>query len=126
MIQVATRNIKKPEDFEKKLIQLFNKVDYDNMNFGELEVKSDGKGFETASGSKVQDIINLLQKAIDDLKASNENYVQENLQSKVQDILTSGGQDASSLIKLLGGESDTETVSTDNDINPEEVNDSNY
>ena len=68
MIQVATRNIKKPEDFEKKLIQLFNKVDYDNMNFGELEVKSDGKGFETASGSKVQDIINLLQKAIDDLK----------------------------------------------------------
>lgn len=123
---MATRNIKKPEDFEKKLIQLFNKVDYDNMNFGELEVKSDGKGFETASGSKVQDIINLLQKAIDDLKASNENYVQENLQSKVQDILTSGGQDASSLIKLLGGESDTETVSTDNDINPEEVNDSNY
>lgn len=126
MIQVATRNIKKPEDFEKKLIQLFNKVDYDNMNFGELEVKSDGKGFETASGSKVQDIINLLQKAIDDLKASNESYVQENLQSKVQEILTSGGQDASSLIKLLGGESDTERVSTDSDINSEEVNDSNY
>ena len=126
MIQVATRNIKKPEDFEKKLIQLFNKVDYDNMNFGDLEVKSDGKGFETASGSKVQDIINLLQKAIDDLKASNESYVQENLQSKVQEILTSGGQDASSLIKLLGGESDTETVSTDSDINSEEINDSNY
>lgn len=126
MIQVATRNIKKPEDFEKKLIQLFNKVDYDNMNFGELEVKSDGKGFETASGSKVQDIINLLQKAIDDLKASNESYVQENLQSKVQEILTSGGQEASSLIKLLGGESDTERVSTDSDINSEEINDSNY
>lgn len=123
---MATRNIKKPEDFEKKLIQLFNKVDYDNMNFGDLEVKSDGKGFETASGSKVQDIINLLQKAIDDLKASNENYVQENLQSKVQEILTSGGQDASSLIKLLGGESDTERVSTDSDINSEEINDSNY
>lgn len=107
---MATRNIKKLSDFEKKLTQLLNKVDYSEMDFGELQLKENGDGFEPSQSDLIEDLITKLETTIVQLKDAKETYTQTHLQTKLQDILNDGGDEANTLIAILNGNGVAETT----------------
>lgn len=107
---MATRNIKKLSDFEKKLTQLLNKVDYSEMDFGELQLKENGDGFEPSQSDLIEDLIRKLETTIVQLKDAKETYTQTHLQTKLQDILNDGGDEANTLIAILNGNGVAETA----------------
>lgn len=107
---MATRNIKKLSDFEKKLTQLLNKVDYSEMDFGELQLKENGDGFEPSQSDLIEDLIRKLETTIVQLKDAKETYTQTHLQTKLQDILNDGGDEANTLIAILNGNGIAETT----------------
>lgn len=107
---MATRNIKKLSDFEKKLTQLLNKVDYSEMDFGELQLKENGDGFEPSQSDLIEDLIRKLETTIVQLKDAKETYTQTHLQTKLQDILNDGGDEANTLIAILNGNGVAETT----------------
>lgn len=107
---MATRNIKKLSDFEKKLTQLLNKVDYSEMDFGELQLKENGDGFEPSQSDLIEDLIHKLETTIVQLKDAKETYTQTHLQTKLQDILNDGGDEANTLIAILNGNGVAETT----------------
>lgn len=107
---MATRNIKKLSDFEKKLTQLLNKVDYSEMDFGELQLKENGDGFEPSQSNLIEDLITKLETTIVQLKDAKETYTQTHLQTKLQDILNDGGDEANTLIAILNGNGVAETT----------------
>lgn len=109
-IHLATRNIKKLSDFEKKLTQLLNKVDYSEMDFGELQLKENGDGFEPSQSDLIEDLIRKLETTIVQLKDAKETYTQTHLQTKLQDILNDGGDEANTLIAILNGNGVAETT----------------
>lgn len=107
---MATRNIKRLSDFEKKLTQLLNKVDYSEMDFGELKLKENGDGFEPSQSDLIEDLIRKLETTIVQLKDAKETYTQTHLQTKLQDILSDGGDEANTLIAILNGNGVAETT----------------
>lgn len=110
---MASRTIKKLTEFERRLNQVIDKTDYEEMDFGELELQEDGVTFEPEDAAKVDNIIKSLKDVITQLESAKENYVQRNLQLKLQEVLSSGGQQATQLVSILAGDNSTDTSETD-------------
>lgn len=120
---MASRTIKKLTEFERRLNQVIDKTDYEEMDFGELELQDDGVTFEPEDAAKVENIVKSLKNVITQLEAAKDNYVQRNLQLKLQEVLSSGGQQATQLVSILSGEKSTnesqsDVISEQEDVTP--------
>lgn len=117
---MAARNIKKMDEFDKRLSNVLDKVDYSEMDLGELQLVEGSTDFEPEMSYKVDELIDKLNDAVRELKATKDAYVQKNLQHKLQDVLNEGGSQASELINILYGKTDTNETSDDTQQDNEE------
>lgn len=118
---MAGRTIKKLTEFERRLNQVIDKTDYEEMDFGELQLQDDGVTFEPEDAGKVDDIVQSLKEVITQIEAAKENYVQRHLQLKLQEVLSSGGQEATQLVSILAGEKSNDTSQSDFESEQEDV-----
>lgn len=103
MAKTTNKNI---SEIEKKVVTPLEKINFDNINFGDIEMDEDKNTLVLSDESSFNNIISELQTFITELKKAKNDYTQNKINEIIIDKLNSGGNDADAVKKLFGSTND--------------------
>ncbi|MCD8845149.1 hypothetical protein [Staphylococcus gallinarum] len=98
---MAAKSNKNIVDINSKIQTTLEKIDLSKVEFGNVFMNEDTKEFEVSNENEVNDLINTLQKFIDDLERNKEDYKNSKINEIILDQVKNGGESAQALAKIF-------------------------
>ncbi len=88
---------------KKTLEVAINKIDLDNVDFGEVKMNNHNKAFELTTQNEIKELISNLESLITSIENKSDKYKNNKVNEKVLETLKSDSQDGEMLRKIFNG-----------------------
>lgn len=88
---------------KKTLEVAINKIDLDNVDFGEVKMNNHNKEFELTTQNEIKELISNLESLITSIENKSDKYKNNKVNEKVLETLKSDSQDGEMLRKIFNG-----------------------
>lgn len=123
MARTTNKNI---TDIEKKVVTPIEKINFDNIDFGDIEMDESNNKLVLSDETSYNNIINEMQNFINELTKAKNDYTQNKINEIIIEKLQKGGNDAD-VVKQLFNNNNTNSNSENgnNDIETDLKNKNN-
>lgn len=123
MAKTTNKNI---TDIEKKVVTPIEKINFDNIDFGDIEMDESNNKLVLSDETSYNNIINEMQNFINELTKAKNDYTQNKINEIIIEKLQKGGNDAD-VVKQLFNNNNTNSNSENgnNDIETDLKNKNN-